>query len=87
MSHDAVLRKVGGSVMLAIPPALLGVAELSPGQTVEVSVEERRIVIQARRRRPSYSLSELLARCDPDAPVAEEDREWLNAPRSGKELL
>lgn len=34
-----------------------------------------------------YTLDELLAQCDPQAPVSEEDRAWLDAPRVGGELL
>lgn len=86
MSHAVVLRKVGGSVMLALPPPLLELVELAAGQQVDVSVEEGRILVEPRRR-PRYTLAELLSRCDPAAPFAEEDREWLEAPPAGSELL
>lgn len=86
MAYTAVLRKVGGSVMLALPPALLAAAELGAGQQVTVSAEEGRIVVEPHRR-PRYSLAELLARCDPDAPVSDEDRGWLETPPVGRELL
>ena len=33
-----------------------------------------------------YTLAELLSPCDADAPLSEEDREWLEAPRAGAEL-
>jgi antitoxin ChpS len=86
MSHTVVLRKVGGSVMLALPPALLDIVEVAAGQQVDVSVEEGRIVVDPRRR-PRYTLAELLSRCDPDAPRSDEDREWLEAQPTGAELL
>jgi antitoxin ChpS len=86
MSHTVVLRKVGGSVMLAVPPALLAIVELTAGQPVEVSVEEGRIVVQPHRR-PHYTLAELLSRCDPRGPRSDEDREWVEAPPAGAELL
>jgi len=86
VSHTVVLRKVGGSVMLALPPALLDMVELAAGQQVEVSVNEGRIVVQSRRR-PRYTLAELLSRCDRRAPLSDEDREWLEAPPAGAELL
>ena len=86
MPHKVVLRKVGGSVMLALPPALLDVVELAAGQSVAVSVEEGRIVVQAHRR-PRYTLAELLSRCDPRAPASDADRDWLDAPPAGAELL
>jgi antitoxin ChpS len=86
MSHTVVLRKVGGSVMLALPPALLDLVEVAAGQQVDVSVEEGRIVVEPRRR-PRYTLAELLSRCDPDAPRSDEDSEWLEARPTGAELL
>ena len=45
--HTTNLRRVGGSVMLAVPPALLDVLNLSAGTTVGVSVEDGRLVIIA----------------------------------------
>jgi antitoxin ChpS len=66
--------------------ALLDMVEIAAGQPVEVSVEEGRIVVEPRRR-PRYTLAELLSRCDPDAPLSDKDREWLEAPSTGAELL
>ena len=86
MSHTVVLRKVGGSVMLALPPAVLDMVDLAPGQQVAVSVDDGRIIVEAPRR-PRYRLAELLARCDRNAPPPEEDREWLDSPLVGEELL
>ncbi|MCB1834861.1 MAG: antitoxin [Geminicoccaceae bacterium] len=83
--HTTNLRKVGGSVMLAVPPALLDMLELSAGTRVGLTVDNGRlsVVPQARRR---YTLDELLAEHDP-ADFGEADREWLNAPPVGRELL
>jgi antitoxin ChpS len=36
---------------------------------------------------PRYSLAELLSRCDPDAPVTEDERDWLDTPPTGAELV
>ena len=84
--HTTNLRKVGGSVMLAVPPALLDVLELRAGAKVDVGVEGGRLVV-APRTRPSYTLGELLAQCDDTVPVDDEDRAWLNARPVGTELL
>jgi antitoxin ChpS len=86
MSHNAILRKVGGSVMLAIPPALLDVTKLTAGGHVEVSVEGGRLVIQPQQH-PRYTLDELLALCDSSAPRSSEEREWLESGPVGNELL
>lgn len=60
--HTTNLRKVGGSVMLAIPPALLDLLKIGTGEKVDMDVKNGRLVI-APRRRPSYTLEELLAQC------------------------
>jgi antitoxin ChpS len=86
MSHRAVLRKVGGSVMLALPPALLDVVALSAGRHVALTVEDGRIVV-APRPRARYTMAELLAQCDADAPLSDEDREWVDTRPVGNELL
>jgi antitoxin ChpS len=88
------LRKVGGSVMLAVPPALLNVLQLQPGAKVGIAVESGRLVVQPRKR-PRYSLDELLAQCDPKAPRSKrasragskQQREWLNSKPVGRELI
>lgn len=83
--HSTNLRKVGGSVMLAVPPALLDLLNLRAGAKVDMAVENGRLIV-APRPRPSYTLDELLAQCDAGAPAAE-DRAWIDAAPVGKELL
>ena len=84
--HTTNLRKVGGSVMLAVPPAILDLLQLRAGATVGVSVDGGRLVIEPNPR-PRYSLDELLAQCDASAEVNAEDREWIDAKPIGSELL
>ena len=40
---------------------------------------------QIRSRKSRYSLSELMAQCDLNAPLSAEDRAWLDAPAIGRE--
>jgi antitoxin ChpS len=84
--HTTNLRKVGGSVMLAVPPALLDILHLQPGAKVGLAVESGRLVVEPRQRR-RYTLDELLAQCDPKAPRSKEEREWLDGKPVGGELL
>ena len=84
--HKTNLRKVGGSVMLAVPPALLDVLRLGPGAQVGVSIESGRLVVEPRRR-PRYTLDELLAQCKPRKARTKQEREWLDASRVGAEIL
>jgi len=84
--HTTNLRKVGGSVMLAVPPALLELLQLGVGARVDLGLEDGRLVVTPRTR-PRYSLDELLAQCDETAPAAAEERDWIEAPPVGHELL
>jgi antitoxin ChpS len=84
--HTTNLRKVGGSVMLAVPPALLNVLSLRPGTKVGIAVERGRLVIEAQKRR-RYTLDELLARCNPRARRSNEEREWVGGKAVGEELV
>lgn len=60
--HTTSLRKVGGSVMLAVPPALLDLLKIGTGTKVDMNVRDGRLVIEPRSR-PNYTLEELLSRC------------------------
>ena len=80
------LRRVGGSVMLAVPPAFLDLLNLGAGAKVDIGVEDGRLIV-APRTRPSYTLGELLAQCDEAAPAEDGDRAWLDARPVGNELL
>jgi antitoxin ChpS len=84
--HTTNLRKVGGSVMLAVPPTILEQLQLKVGATVGLAVDGERLVMQPRPK-PRYTLEELLAKCDYSETMPAEDREWLDAPPVGRELL
>jgi antitoxin ChpS len=86
--HTTNLRKVGGSIMLAVPPALLDVLRLRAGASVGLSVEDGRLVVEPQKR-PRYTLDELLAQCNPKArrPRSKEEKEWLNVRPVGRELI
>ena len=84
--HTTNLRKVGGSVMLAVPPALLEILHLKAGATVGVSVDGDHLIVSPQRR-PRYTLAELLAASDYSQPQPPEEREWVDAPAVGRESL
>jgi len=83
--HTANLRKVGGSIMLAVPPTLLEMLRLGPGAKVDLAVESGRLIVEPQKR-PRYTLKELLAQCDPKAPISSQ-REWLDSEPVGGELI
>jgi antitoxin ChpS len=84
--HKSHLRKVGGSVMLSLPPSLLEVVQLGPGATVGITVRGGRLVIEPQPR-PRYSLDELLAQCNPKARRGAEEREWVTGTPIGNEII
>jgi antitoxin ChpS len=84
--HTTNLRKVGGSVMLAVPPAILDLLHLQAGTTVGVAVEDGRLVVEPKPR-PRYTMAELLAASDYAQPQSPDEREWVDAPAVGRELL
>ncbi|MDQ6703558.1 MAG: antitoxin [Pseudomonadota bacterium] len=82
--YTAKLRAVGGSVMFAIPKPMLVGLDLHANQQVGVSISEGRMIVEPKVR-PRYTLAELMAQCDLDQPMTDEDREWLDAPPVGRE--
>lgn len=84
--HTTTLRKVGGSIMLAVPPSILELLHLHAGATVGIVIDHGRLVVEPTVR-PRYSLDELLAQCDASAEISEEDRDWLESKPVGSELL
>ncbi|KXU36930.1 antitoxin [Cephaloticoccus capnophilus] len=86
--HTTNLRKVGGSVMLAVPPALLDALQLTAGAKVGLAVDNGRLVIEPAGR-PRYTMAELLADAEAAGayPLPAEEREWVDAPAVGRELI
>lgn len=82
--HTTSLRKVGGSIMMAVPPALLELLHLQAGSTVGVSVDSGRLVVEPHPRR-HFTLAQLLAASDYSQPQPPEEREWVDAPAVGRE--
>ncbi len=84
--HSATLRKVGGSVMVAIPPAMLNELDIKAGAEVRLEIEGANVVIKPAARK-GWALAALLAASDYEMPTTDEEREWLDTPRVGSELL
>lgn len=84
--HTTNLRKVGGSVMMAVPPALLDLLHIGAGAKVGLTVDNGRLVVDPQPR-PRYTLDELLAQCDGAAERGDEDSTWLDDAPAGDELF
>ncbi|MDB5396983.1 MAG: SpoVT/AbrB protein [Rhodospirillales bacterium] len=82
----STLRNVGGSVMMAIPKSLLEGLGLAANTKVALSVDHGRLIVEPRPK-PKYTLSELMAQCDPSAPENEQEREWQEMEPVGREVF
>jgi antitoxin ChpS len=84
-----VVRKVGGSLMAAVPADVVRDMGLAEGQTLALAYDGGRMVLEpaAALAPVRYTLGEILASCNLDLPPTGEEREWENAPRIGREAL
>lgn len=87
------LKRQGGSLMMTVPASARDALHLREGQEMTVAVEGEAIVLKPvieqtvlLYRKPKYTLDELVAQSDPDAPASEEEREWMDAPAMGREV-
>ena len=84
--HTTNLRKVGGSIMVVVPPVFLDQLQLQAGAKVGLMIDHGCLLLNPLPR-VRYSLEELLAECDNTAEISTEEREWLDSRPIGNELL
>ena len=77
------LRKVGGSIMLAVPPNLLKKLGLDAGKAVSLDVQDGLLLVKPRQK-PSYKLADLLA--EHEAVNLEQDA-WNDMKPVGREEI
>lgn len=83
----ATLRKLGGSVVIAVPRKVLALVDLDAGAEVRLSVENGRLVVSPQGT-PKYRLADLLRGSRrKKLRLTAEDRRWLNDGPVGKELI
>ncbi|MCJ8286414.1 AbrB/MazE/SpoVT family DNA-binding domain-containing protein [Halomonas sp.] len=78
-------RSEANSATIRLPLELLRQLGLSDGDLLEVEVASHRLVLKAVASTPRYSLEELLARCDPEAPEPEDLAAWQEMGPVGRE--
>jgi antitoxin ChpS len=83
----ATLRRVGGSVMVAVPPDYLTRTGLGADEVVTWEIDGNRLVMCPTTIRPHYTLAELLAQCDRSARRTKTDRDWTTGEAVGRELI
>ena len=85
MQVEIFLRKFGNSTGLAFPPSVLKDLGWKAGQAMTMgTTADGKITLEPKRR---YTLSELIAQCDPKAPPPADLAAWDAAQPVGQELL
>ena len=85
MATFTVLETEAGPA-LKIPAAEVASLALREGSTLAASFVGEDLVLRPVRR-GRYTADELLAQCDYSLPMSDEEREWLNTPPVGRELI
>lgn len=82
------LRKVGGSLMAAIPADVVTHMRLSAGHVLRATSDGERLILEPATTTPKrYTLRQILASCNFDLAKTDEELEWEAAPRVGREAL
>ena len=84
--RTTTLRQSGGSIIVSLPKAILDQLGLKVDTPVDIDVVDDKIVI-ARRSPGRIGLEARLAMCDFEQPVTAEERDWLDAPAVGDEVI
>jgi antitoxin ChpS len=85
---ELVIRKLGNSVGLTLPPALLRDLDFSIGQSLLVERgQDNAIVLRAKPTRRRYSAAELNKQCNLKAPMPADLQAWEEMPAVGDEAL
>ncbi len=78
------IRRSGGASIVSIPKSVLGSMGLDVGSELELTVENRTIVMKPRAK--ELTLDDILVGCTPELlAMTEEEREWHDMPPAGEE--
>lgn len=80
------VRKIGNSVGFTLPPAVRERLRFEVGQVVQARTEDGNLIVSVPKRR-RYTRAELLAQCDPKAPVPADMRVWDHVRPVGNEVI
>jgi len=79
------VRQSGGANIVSIPKAIIKALGLQVGSKLDMTIKENKIVLTPIE--DEISLEELIAGSPKDCfKVTEEDREWIDAKPTGKEV-
>lgn len=85
------LRKVGGSVAVAIPPHILESLSLGVGSEVDIVIDKGRVVLSPKVTTDPIGMAARLALCDLKAGYTKAEQEeiaaWQDARPAGREVI
>lgn len=83
---ELTLIRFGNSVGLTIPRALCEHLGFAAGQAVEAKETDGKLII-ASKARSKYHLADMLAECDPKAPLPADLAAWETLAPVGNEVM
>ena len=80
---ETTLRQFGNSLGLVIPKVLRESMVLSAGQTIQLEQTEAGLLLKPAKLK--YSLKDLIAQCDVNAPMPSDMQDWESSQSVGNE--
>jgi antitoxin ChpS len=80
---ETTLRQFGNSLGLVIPKVLRESMVLSVGQTIQLEQTEAGLLLKPAKLK--YSLKDLIAQCDANAPMPSDMQAWESSESVGNE--
>ncbi len=82
----STLRNVGGSLVMTVPKAIIDELGLQANTKLDVIAQDGNI-IAVPRRRPKYTVEQLVAEWEVWPEQTAEEQEWLDMPSVGNEVI
>lgn len=81
---ELAIQKWGNSAAVRLPAALLGQLGVVPGNKLSAEMQDGALVLRPARKQ--YSLADLMAQCDMNAPAPAGETAWEAAKAVGQEV-
>ena len=80
------IQQWGNSAAIRIPSTVLKQMRLEVGSTLSLDTAGESMVLKPVRSKPKYTLEELMAQCDLNAPEPEDMAAWNTMRPAGREV-
>jgi len=80
------IQQWGNSAAIRLPAAVLKQMRLGVGSTLSLDTAGEAMVLKPVRTKPKYTLDELMAQCDLNAPEPEDMADWNGMRPVGREV-